>query len=153
MMGNAPALAAIGKMKLVLYIGCVAAASTIALSLLLIPPFGAVGAAYAFFVSHLLAAGLGAVAVRRLISPLGTSRMMVKSAFAGFVMLFVLVALPRLPLLLGVATCAAVYFAVLFTIRGAWKEDRARVGEERRWHLPMPLLRRFIALVMGARTR
>src|SRR2546428_691190 len=96
--GNAPALAAIGRMKLVLYIGCVASVSTITLSLLLIPPFGAVGAAYAFFASHLLAAGLGALAVRRLIAPLGTSRMMVKSVFAGFVMLFVLVAIPPLPL-------------------------------------------------------
>lgn len=153
MMGNAPALAAIGKMKLVLYIGCVAAASTIALSLLLIPPFGAVGAAYAFFVSHLLAAGLGAVAVRRLISPLGTSRMMVKSAFAGFVMLFVLVALPRLPLLLGVATGAAVYFAVLFAIRGASKEDRALVGEALRGALPIAVVRRFIGMVRGALMR
>src|SRR5438445_140501 len=153
MMGNAPALAAIGKMKLVLYIGCVAAASTIALSLLLIPPFGAVGAAYAFFVSHLLAAGLGAVAVRRLISPLGTSRMMVKSAFAGFVMLFVLVALPRLPLLLGVATGGAVYFAVLFAIRGASKEDRALVGEALRGALPIAVVRRFIGMVRGALMR
>ena len=129
MMGNAPALAAIGQMKLVLYIGCVASVSTITLSLLLIPPFGAVGAAYAFFASHLLAAGLGALAVRRLIAPLGTSRMMVKSVFAGFVMLFVLVAIPPLPLLLGVAAGAGVYFAVLFAIRGASKEDRALVGE------------------------
>src|SRR5207245_5289460 len=106
MMGNAPALAAIGRMKLVLYIGCVASVSTITLSLLLIPPFGAVGAAYAFFASHLLAAGLGALAVRRLIAPLGTSRMMVKSVFAGFVMLFVLLAIPPLPLLLALAAGA-----------------------------------------------
>src|SRR2546425_2459333 len=129
MLGDATALPAVGRMKLVLYIGCVASVSTITLSLLLIPPFGAVGAAYAFFASHLLAAGLGALAVRRLIAPLGTSRMMVKSVFAGFVMLFVLVAIPPLPLLLGVATGAGVYFAVLFAIRGASKEDRALVGE------------------------
>lgn len=128
-MGNAPALAATGHMKLILYIGCASSVSTIALGLLLIPGLGHVGAAYALLAAHIIASVLGTIAVHRYIAPVEQSATVFKSALAGFVMLLVLLAVPGLTFGTGVILGGFVYFLSLAVLQGISKEDGVVVWE------------------------
>ncbi len=123
-MGIGPALAATNRMKLKLYIDFVGAAAVISLSIVFIPPFGPIGAAYAFLISRVVCAILSVFVTRRHIAPLQATSTLGKSIFAGSVMTLVLVAIPGLSLWTGVAVGAFVYFAVLLRVRGMSSEDR-----------------------------
>jgi O-antigen/teichoic acid export membrane protein len=123
-MGIGPALAATNRMKLKLYIDFVGAAAVISLSIVFIPPFGPIGAAYAFLISRVVCAVLSVFVTRRHIAPLQATSTLGKSIFAGSVMTLVLVAVPGLSLWTGVAVGAVVYFAVLLRVRGMSSEDR-----------------------------
>ena len=126
-MGIGPALAATGHAMQKMYIGTAGAAVSIALTLMLIPPFGAVGVAYAFLASRVLTAGLGALAIRRYVAPLAATGTLVKSVVASSLMLLILFPIPGLSLWTGTLVGALVYFAALWGIRGASREDRTVV--------------------------
>lgn len=128
-MGIGPALAATGHAKEKLYIATGGAAVTIALSIVLIPGYGLLGAAYAFLASRLLIAVLGTITIQRYVGPLRMTATMGKCVVAGSAMMIALVAVPGLTLWVGIPVGGLVYLATLLGIQGMTREDGRVVWE------------------------
>ena len=128
LMGNGPALAAIGQMKQNTYNAFGGAALTIALSVLLIPPTGIIGAALAFLAAHLFMAFRGALMVRRYIGPYGAWGTAAKALVAGSAMLLVLYVTPGVTLWTGIPLGGFAYLATLLALRGGSNLLRAFRG-------------------------
>lgn len=128
-LGNGPALAATGYVKQKLLVGAIGAATVVALSVLLIPPWGIVGAAAAFVAAISLTAVLGIAMVRRYLARTGHVTTLAKAVAAGTLMLLALFAFPGISLWLGIALGGGVYFAALCAMRGASRNDGALVLE------------------------
>lgn len=122
-LGNGAALAATGHQKLNLYITSAGTATIIGLNFALIPLLGPVGAATAGLSGSLLRSGLHWATVRRLVARVDPWTTYGRTAVAGGAMLLLLLALPRLPLFMGIGLGALLYFAILLIVRGITKED------------------------------
>lgn len=122
-LGNGTALAATGRQRLNLYISSAGAATIIGLNVALIPVLGPVGAATAALSGALLRASLHWATVRRLVARVDPWATYGRTALAGGTMLLLLLALPPLPLFVGVGLGALLYFVILLIVRGITRED------------------------------
>ena len=128
-LGNSTALAASGRQPVNLAIGVVRTATTIGLSLVLIPQWGFVGAAYAFVGAAALRAVLSLAAVRRYVARVDLWNTLSRPALAGSLMVIFFILVPGLPLWLGIPVGGGLYFLLLYAIGGITREDWALVKE------------------------
>ncbi len=127
--GIGPALAATNHQKLNLLFGAAGASTNVGLCIGLIPLWGPVGAAYAFLGARLVGAGLGMIAVNRLVARIHLRETLARPMLASIAMILALYVLPGLPLWLGILGGSSLYFLVLISTRGMMKEDLALVKD------------------------
>lgn len=128
-LGAGTALGATDRAVLDLRFGAVGALANVVLCLLLIPPLGPVGSAWAFLVAMTVIAALRLGATSRHIAPYSIVETTARAWGAGALMVFALLVLARPSLLAGIGVGAAVYFGGLAALRGVTREDLAIVGE------------------------
>ncbi|MEE9600382.1 MAG: flippase [Thermoplasmata archaeon] len=128
-LGTGTALAVSGHQPLNLVNGAMGTATIVGLSFLLIPQWGHVGASFAFTAANVVMAIFGMAAVHLLVARLNIVETLPRPIIAGLVMMLTLVLLPELPLWWGVPVGGAVYFLVLFAVRGVTREDLSLVRE------------------------
>jgi O-antigen/teichoic acid export membrane protein len=122
-LGVGTALAASGRQPINLTIGILEVALILGLSILLIPALGPVGAAIAFAAGNLFGGTAGMIMVHRLIAKVDIIGTISHPLVAGGAMLLVLFVLGNVHLFIGIPVGAAVYFAVLFLIKGVRRDD------------------------------
>lgn len=143
-LGAGTVLGATDRASMELRFGAVGAFTNVALCLLLIPPLGPVGAAWAFLVGTSVIAAFRLRATSRLLEPYRVTETTGRTAVAAAVMLVVLMLAYRPPLFAAIALGAPIYFVTLFAVRGLTREDLGILSSFSRGALPsthLPWLR------------
>lgn len=122
-LGAGTALGATDRAALELRFGAVGAASNVVLCLVLIPPLGPTGAAWAFLAGTAVIAVLRLWATSRLIELYRVVETTGRTIAAGAVMLIALTVVPLSTPFAAVAMAAPVYVLALLATRGATRED------------------------------
>lgn len=116
-------LNAIGKQHLFTIVTATYAASNVALNLILIPKYSYVGAGVAAIITQ----GIAAVTLYGLCTKngygLNIAKLSYKPVIAAAVMAAALIGMKSLHLLIAVPIAAAIYFAILFAVKGLGKEE------------------------------
>ena len=120
--GNGAALAVSGRQRQNLYVGSVGAIALVALSFVLMPAYGPLGAAVAFISGSALTGALGTIVTRRYVVRIDLLNALGRPILAGSVMVLLLV-LFRMPFWVGVPIGALIYFGSLLAIGGFHKDD------------------------------
>ena len=120
--GNGAALAVSGRQPQNLYVGSAGAIALVALSFVLIPAFGPLGAAVAFLVGSAVTGTLGTIVTRRYVVRIDLPNALGRPLIAGSVMVLVLIPF-QLPLWFGVPCGALIYFGSLLAVGGFQKGD------------------------------
>lgn len=94
-----------------------AAATNVILNLLLIPPYGLAGAAFATLIARILIISLSYLATRRLIRPIPLGRHFLKPLLCAAFMVLTLLFTPSLPLIPRVLLGGAIYLISLLLLR------------------------------------
>ena len=115
-------LAVSGRQRQNLYVGSVGAVALVALSFVLIPAYGPLGAAVAFISGSALTGVLGTIVTRRYVVRIDLLNALGRPILAGSVMVLLLV-LFRMPFWVGVPIGALIYFGSLLAIGGFHKDD------------------------------
>ncbi len=116
-------LNAIGKQHLFTIVTATYAASNVALNLILIPKYSYVGAGIAAIITQ----GIAAVTLYHLCAKngygLNIAKLSYKPVIAAAAMATALTGMKSLHLLIAAPTAAAIYFAILFAIKGVGREE------------------------------
>ena len=120
--GNGAALAVSGRQPENLYVGAVGAVTLVALSFVLIPGFGPVGAATAFLAGSAVTGVLGTLVTRRYVVRIDLLNALGRPVLAGAAMVLLLL-LVRPALWIGVPAGALIYFVFLLAVGGLHKGD------------------------------